>query len=126
MVRTLPILLLLLAGCASSREPLPDSRPFIPPPGRGGSAAGTTDPGDEDAPPVPSDLPGLLALALERFGRDPESWSMVLRRLLEGAHNVKANVSVDLVLVDLLLDIEQAWMTPTRSPSSPPRSGTAR
>jgi DNA polymerase-3 subunit delta' len=70
--------------------------------------------------------PGIVARALERFGRDPAVWGRVGERLLEGARDVKANVSVDLVMVDLLLDVERAWTSPSRPPSSRPRSGTAR
>ncbi len=69
----------------------------------------------------------ILDAALERFGSDPERWGRVLRRLLEAAHNVRYNVSVDLVVADLLLDVEQVWKkTPPRSSNTPPRSATAR
>ncbi len=68
----------------------------------------------------------ILDSALERFGSDSEQWGRVLRRLLEAAHNVRYNVSVDLVVADLLLDVEQAWKNPPSPSNSPPRSATAR
>ncbi|MEN8149187.1 MAG: TolC family protein [Planctomycetota bacterium] len=62
MVRALPLLLLLLAGCASSPDPLPESRPFVPAPAERGDATRSAD-------RIPDDLPGLVALALERNPR---------------------------------------------------------
>jgi DNA polymerase III subunit delta' len=65
-----------------------------------------------------------VALALERFGRDPELWGSQLLLILEAARDIRSNVSIDLVLTDLVLDIEQAWKTQRPRRSGRPRSAT--
>jgi DNA polymerase-3 subunit delta' len=60
----------------------------------------------------------VVGTALRRFGRNPDRWGKVLRRLLETADTIRANVSVETALLDLLLDLETAWKS--LGPNPPP------
>jgi DNA polymerase-3 subunit delta' len=66
-----------------------------------------------------------VSAALDRFGRDTDLWASWLRRILEASRDIRFNVSIDLVLTDLVLDIERAWKRTKRPRSGRPRSATA-
>jgi len=87
MARASLILLLLLAGCATAARPVPEPRPFVPVPRADAESRQASDPHLEAEVPVPSDLVGYLALALERNPKIRAARERVLA-MEEGAREV--------------------------------------